>query len=108
VVCFIYSDLLPCASSSDHSLPQSPPDRSAVTLSENSDNSLLGTLGNGANNFLLDTPQYLPGHLQINTNGRNGQPAFNTALFPEENLGQLGNAKRRIFGSGANNFGGAG
>jgi hypothetical protein len=76
-----------------------------VTLFDNSDNSLLGTLGNGANNYLLDTPQYLPGALNINTNGRNGRPAFNTALFPEENLGQLGNAKRRIFyGPGINNF----
>jgi hypothetical protein len=76
-----------------------------VTLFDNSDNSLLGTLGNGANNYLLDTPQYLPGVLKINTNGRNGRPAFNTALFPEENLGQLGNAKRRIFyGPGINNF----
>ncbi|MGF7179232.1 carboxypeptidase regulatory-like domain-containing protein [Tunturiibacter psychrotolerans] len=76
-----------------------------VTLFDNSDNSLLGTLGNGANNYLLDTPQYLPGNLKINTNGRNGRPAFNTALFPEENLGQLGDAKRRIFyGPGINNF----
>ena len=72
---------------------------------DNSDNSLLGTLGNGVNNYLLDTPQYLPGPLKINTNGRNGKPAFNTSLFPEENLGQLGNAKRRIFyGPGINNF----
>jgi hypothetical protein len=66
---------------------------------------LLGTLGNGVNNYLLDTPQYLPGSLKINTNGRNGRPAFNTALFPEEILGQLGNAKRRMFyGPGINNF----
>jgi Carboxypeptidase regulatory-like domain len=76
-----------------------------VTLFDNTDNSLLGTLGNGANNYLLDTPQYLPGSLKTNTNGRNGRPAFNTALFPEENLGQLGNAKRRIFyGPGIENF----
>ncbi|MDW5264682.1 MULTISPECIES: carboxypeptidase regulatory-like domain-containing protein [Acidobacteriaceae] len=76
-----------------------------VTLFDNSDNSLLGTLGNGANNYLLDTPQHLPGTLKINTNGRNGRPAFNAALFPEENLGQLGNAKRRIFyGPGIENF----
>jgi hypothetical protein len=76
-----------------------------VTLYDNSDNSLLGTLGNGVNNYLLDTPQYLPGPLKINTNGRNGRPAFNTALFPEENMGQLGNAKRRNFyGPGINNF----
>lgn len=76
-----------------------------VTLFDNSDNSLLGTLGNGANNYLLDTPQYTPGPLHINTNGRNGKPAFNTALFSEETLGQLGNAKRRMFyGPGIENF----
>jgi hypothetical protein len=76
-----------------------------VTLYDNSDNSLLGTLGNGVNNYLLDTPQYLSGPLQINTNGRNGRPAFHTTLFPEENPGELGNAKRRNFyGPGINNF----
>jgi hypothetical protein len=76
-----------------------------VTLYDNSDNSLIGTLGNGANNYLLDTPQYLPGPLHINTNGRNGKPAFNTALFPEETLGQLGSARRRNFyGPGIENF----
>ena len=76
-----------------------------VTLYDNSDNSLLGTLGNGVNNYLLDTPQYLQGQLKINTNGRNSKPAFNTALFPEENPGELGNAKRRIFyGPGIENF----
>ena len=76
-----------------------------VTLTDNSDNSLLGTLGNGVNNYLLDTPQQLPGSLQINTNGRNGRPAFNTAVFPEESTGTLGNAKRRAFyGPGIENF----
>jgi Carboxypeptidase regulatory-like domain len=76
-----------------------------VTFFDNSDNSLIGTLGNGANNYLLDTPQYVPGPFKINTNGRNGRPAFDTSLFSEETLGQLGNAKRRIFyGPGINNF----
>jgi hypothetical protein len=76
-----------------------------VTLFDNSDNSLLGTLGNGANNYLLDTPEYTPGPLQINTNGRTGRSAFNTSLFAEETLGQLGNAKRRMFyGPGISNF----
>jgi hypothetical protein len=76
-----------------------------VTLFDNSDNSLLGTLGNGANNYLLDTPRYTPGSLQRNTNCRNGKPAFNTALFMEENLGHLGNSKRRMFyGAGIENF----
>jgi hypothetical protein len=76
-----------------------------VTLFDNSDNSLLGTLGNGANNYLIDTPQYTSGPQHINTNGRNGNPAFNTSLFQEENLGQLGNSKRRMFyGPGIDNF----
>jgi hypothetical protein len=76
-----------------------------VTLYDNSDNSLVGTLGNGVNNYLLDTPQHLPGSLKINTNGRNGKPAFKTALFPIEKLGQLGNATRRVFyGPGIENF----
>jgi hypothetical protein len=57
------------------------------------------------NNYLLDTPQHLPGSLKINTNGRNGKPAFNTAPFPIEKLGQLGNARRRVFyGPGIENF----
>ncbi|WP_255483995.1 carboxypeptidase regulatory-like domain-containing protein [Granulicella sp. 5B5] len=68
-----------------------------VTLYDNSDNSLLGTLGNGANNYLLDTPEYRHGPLGVNTNGRNGKAAFNTTLFSEESFGELGNAKRRIF-----------
>jgi hypothetical protein len=76
-----------------------------VTLSDTSDNSLLGTLGNGVNNQLLDTPQFTRGSLDINTNPRNGQPAFNTSLFAPEALGQLGDAARRIFhGPGIENF----
>ena len=76
-----------------------------VTLYDNSDNSLLGTLGNGVNNYLLDTPQHLSGSLRVNTNGRNGKSAFNTALFPEESLGTLGNARRRAFyGPGIENL----
>ena len=76
-----------------------------VTLFDNSDNSLLGTLGNGVNNYLLDTPQYTAGPLKIDTDGRNGKPAFDTSLFSEETLGRLGNAKRRMFcGPGIENF----
>jgi hypothetical protein len=75
-----------------------------VTLFDNSDNSLLGTLGNGANNYLLDTPERSDGPLKINTNGRNGRPEFNTTLFGEEAPGQLGNTKRREFyGPGSDN-----
>jgi hypothetical protein len=76
-----------------------------VTLYDDSDNSLLGTLGNGVNNQLLDTPAFTPGPLEINTNPRNGRPAFNVSLFQPEALGQLGNAPRRSFyGPGINNF----
>jgi hypothetical protein len=76
-----------------------------VTLADDSDRSLLGTLGNGVNNQLLDTPEVSAGPLQINTNPRNGRPEFNTALFSPEPLGQLGNAARRFFyGPGIDNF----
>lgn len=76
-----------------------------VTLADDSDRSLLGTLGNGVNNELLDTPQMTAGPLQIDTNPRNGRPEFNTGLFAPETLGQLGNAARRFFyGPGIENF----
>jgi hypothetical protein len=76
-----------------------------VTLSDTSDNSLLGTLGNGVNNNLLDTPEVSPGPLRINTNPRNGEPEFNSSLFSVEALGQLGDAARRFFhGPGIENF----
>ena len=76
-----------------------------VTLYDDSDNSLLGTLGNGVNNYLLDTPNYNGSPLHIDTNPRNGRPAFNTSAFSPEALGQLGNASRRFFyGPGINNF----
>jgi hypothetical protein len=76
-----------------------------VTLADDSDRSLLGTLGNGVNNELLDAPQMMSGPLEINTNPRNGRPEFNTSLFAPETLGQLGNAARRFFyGPGVENF----
>jgi hypothetical protein len=76
-----------------------------VTLYDDSDNSLLGTLGNGINNYLLDTPNYNDGPLHINTNPRSGKPEFSTASFSPETLGQLGNASRRFFyGPGIRNF----
>jgi hypothetical protein len=76
-----------------------------VTLFDDSDRSLLGTLGNGVNNQLLDTPEYLGGPLDINTNPRNGKPEFNSGAFAPEALGQLGDAARRFFhGPGIDNF----
>ncbi len=79
-----------------------------VTLFNNTDSSLLGSMPNGINNNGVDTPYFLPGNLEINTDPRNGRPAFNTSLFPSDvtpYLGQLGNARRRFFyGPGMNNF----
>ena len=76
-----------------------------VTLFDDSDRSLLGTLGNGVNNQLLDTPDYVGGSLDINRNPRNGKPEFNVNVFAPEALGQLGDAARRSFhGPGIENF----
>lgn len=79
-----------------------------VTLYNNTDSSLLGSMPNGINNNGVDTPYYLPGNLALNTDPRNGRPAFNTSLFLSDvapYLGQLGNARRRFFyGPGLNNF----
>jgi hypothetical protein len=76
-----------------------------VTLYNNNDTSLLGTMPNGINNNGLDTPEVAPGHLDINTDPRNGKPAFNTAVFNPPALAQMGNARRRYFyGPGVENF----
>ncbi|MBV9302149.1 MAG: carboxypeptidase regulatory-like domain-containing protein [Acidobacteriaceae bacterium] len=76
-----------------------------VTLFDDSDRSLLGTLGNGVNNELLDTPEYVGGPLDTNTNPRNGKPEFSPAAFAPEALGQLGDSGRRFFhGPGIENF----
>ena len=76
-----------------------------VTLYNNTDSSLLGSIPNGINNNGIDTLYMAPGNLAINTNPRNGQPAFDTALFSLPPLGQMGNVPRRFFyGPGLENF----
>jgi hypothetical protein len=76
-----------------------------VTLFNNDDTSLLGTIPNGINNNGVDTPNYTPGPLGLNRNPRSGEPAFNTALFSLPGLGQTGTAARRSFyGPGIANF----
>ena len=76
-----------------------------VTLFNNNDTSLLGTIPNGINNNGVDTPDVIPGALALNTGPRNGKPAFNTSLFTLPQLGQLGTAPRRFFcGPGIENF----
>ena len=76
-----------------------------VTLFNNTDTSLLGTIPNGINSDGVDTPNYTPGNLSVNTDPRNGRSAFNTGLFGMPESGALGTASRRFFyGPGAINF----
>jgi hypothetical protein len=76
-----------------------------VTLYNNNDTSLLGTIPNGINNNGVDTPNFTPGDLRINTNPRNDKAAFNTVLFSLPPLGHFGTASRRFFyGPGIENF----
>jgi hypothetical protein len=76
-----------------------------VTLYNNTDRSLLGTIPNGINNDGVDTPNFTSGNLEINHNPRNGNPAFNTSLFTLPALGEVGTAQRRFFGGpGMDNF----
>jgi hypothetical protein len=73
-----------------------------VSLSFPNDNSLTGTAGTSAP---IDLPDFTPGKILQTTNPRNGGTYFNTALFSDEPLGQIGNAKRRFFyGPGLNNW----
>jgi hypothetical protein len=76
-----------------------------VTLFNNNDTSLLGTIPNGINNNGVDAPDVAPGNLEISTDPRNGRPAFNASLFTLPALGQVGTARRRFFyGPGISNF----
>ena len=68
-----------------------------VTLFNNTDTSLVGTIPNGINSDGIDTPDVIPGALGVNTNPRNGSPAFNTDLFHLPAIGQMGTASRRFF-----------
>ena len=76
-----------------------------VTLFNNDDTSLIGSMPNGINNNGVDTPDFTPGDLKLNRNPRNGQPAFNTTLIAIPALGGMGTARRRFFyGPGTENF----
>ncbi len=69
----------------------------AVSISENDDRSLIGTGG-------VDEPDYTPGKLVGNHNPRKNLPYFNTSLFTQEPLGQVGSSQRRFFhGPGLDN-----
>ena len=82
-----------------------------VTLYNNTDSSLLGSMPNGINNNGVDTPHYTPGNLALNRDPRSSNSAgvraaaFNTSLFSVPDLGTIGNAPRRFFyGPGLENF----
>lgn len=76
-----------------------------VTLKSTGDNSLLGSIPNGVNNYSLDLPDYNGQPLNLNGNPRNGLPYFNTSAFSVNALGTPGNASRRSFyGPGMLNF----
>jgi Carboxypeptidase regulatory-like domain len=68
-----------------------------VTISEDADFSLQGSIPNGVNNKSLDLPDFTPGNLKLNSTPQNGQPYFNTALFAPNALGTPGSSPRRFF-----------
>ncbi|MGB7548068.1 MAG: carboxypeptidase-like regulatory domain-containing protein [Terracidiphilus sp.] len=76
-----------------------------VTLLNNNDTSLLGTIPNGINNNGVDTPAWSGASLRLNTNPRGGRAVFNAGQFTLPALGTMGNARRRFFsGPGLENF----
>lgn len=76
-----------------------------VTLFNNNDTSLLGSIPNGINNNGVDTPNFAGGNPGVNTDPRGGRLAFDVSRFSLPALGQIGTASRRFFhGPGMNNF----
>ncbi len=77
-----------------------------VTMTNNGDNSLIGTNPNGVNNSSIDEPDYSGGPLHLSRNPRvNLNNYFNATAFSMNALGTPGNAKRRFFhGPGADNY----
>jgi hypothetical protein len=76
-----------------------------VTLLNNNDTSLLGTIPNGINNNGVDTPEWSGKPLSLNTDPRGGQAVFDASQFSLPALGTMGNARRRFFsGPGMESF----
>jgi hypothetical protein len=76
-----------------------------VTLLNNNDTSLLGTIPNGINNNGVDAPEWSGESLRLNTNPRGGEPVFDASQFSLPALGTMGNARRRFFsGPGMENL----
>ena len=76
-----------------------------VTLLNNNDTSLLGTIPNGINNNGVDTPDWNGAPLKLNLNPRNGAAVFDPSQLTLPALGTMGNARRRFFsGPGMENL----
>lgn len=76
-----------------------------VTLLNNNDTSLLGTIPNGINNDGVDTPDWSGSSLHIHTNPRGQSLVFDSSQFSLPALGTLGTARRRFFsGPGLENL----
>ena len=76
-----------------------------VTLLNNNDTSLLGTIPNGINNNGIDTPQWSGASLSLHTDPRNSRAVFDASQLTLPALGTMGNARRRFFsGPGMENF----
>ncbi len=76
-----------------------------VTLLNNNDTSLLGTIPNGINNNGVDTPDWSGQSLSIHTNPRGGAAVFDANQLTLPALGTMGNARRRFFsGPGLENL----
>ena len=68
-----------------------------VTLLNNNDTSLLGTIPNGINNNGVDTPQWSGKSLSLHTDPRGGAAVFDASQLTLPALGTMGNARRRFF-----------
>jgi hypothetical protein len=76
-----------------------------VTLFNNNDTSMLGTIPNGINNNGVDTPAWSGKSLSINTNPRGGDAVFDKSQLTLPAPGTMGNARRRFFsGPGLENL----
>ena len=76
-----------------------------VTLLNNNDTSLLGTIPNGINNNGVDTPNWSGKTLNLHTDPRGGVAVFDASQLTLPALGTMGNARRRFFsGPGVEDF----
>ncbi len=76
-----------------------------VTLLNNNDTSLLGTIPNGINNNGVDTPDWSGKSLSLHLNPRDGATVFDATQLTLPALGTMGSARRRFFsGPGMENL----